>query len=183
MLSKCHSSDKIEKRRQTRGVTEVISKPQIVEEYNQHMEGVDMSEQQVLYYGYALWSSKWWKRVFFHLLDLALVNAHILFKRTSEKQLPEMDFRIEVTKGLLEGHCHANYRRHLAPLRELPLRLTERPFPEEIPKLSSFGGRPQCEVCRAKKKRSQTIYRCKTCKTPLHLLNCMEDYHTKINYS
>ena len=79
----------------------------MVEEYSQHMGGVDRSDQQVLYYGYAHRSSKWWKRVFLHLLDLALVNAHVLFNCTSEKQLPQMDFRIEVAKGLLEGHCHA----------------------------------------------------------------------------
>ena len=42
MLSTCHSSDMIEKRRRTRAIaggTEVISKPQMVEEYNQHIGG------------------------------------------------------------------------------------------------------------------------------------------------
>ena len=54
--------------------------------------------------------------VFFHLLDMALVNAHVLFNNTSEKQLPQMDFCIEVAKGLLKGHFHAVDRWHLAPL-------------------------------------------------------------------
>ena len=55
--------------------------------------------------------------MFLHLLDLALVIAHVLFNCTNEKQFPQMDFRIEVAKELLEGHCHAIDRRHLAIAR------------------------------------------------------------------
>ena len=36
---------------------------------------------------------------------------------------------------------------------DLPLRLTERPFPEPIPSDTPHGGRPRCEVCRSIKKR------------------------------
>uniref|UniRef100_A0A1X7UYH4 PiggyBac transposable element-derived protein domain-containing protein n=1 Tax=Amphimedon queenslandica TaxID=400682 RepID=A0A1X7UYH4_AMPQE len=82
-----------------------------------------------------------------------------------------------------------DYNRHMGGVdkndqRHLPLRLTEtRPFPEKIPKESQFGGRPTCEVCRAQGKRSQTSYRCKVCKTPLHCHPCMEIYHMKRDYT
>ena len=56
----------------------------------------------VLYYSFAHWSVKWWKRVFFHLLDLSLVNAYILCKESGSK-LTHLKFRQEVAMSLLEG--------------------------------------------------------------------------------
>ena len=45
---------------------------------------------------------KWWKRVFFHLVDLSLVNACILHNIAAEKPMTRLDFRLAVTKELLE---------------------------------------------------------------------------------
>ena len=56
----------------------------------------------VLYYGFSHKSIKWWKRVFFHLLDLSLVNAHLLHLESGHK-LSELQFRQEVAKSLLDG--------------------------------------------------------------------------------
>ena len=95
----------------------------------------------------------------------------------------QLDFRIAVISSLLEGHSQPTIQRYYAPNRELPLRLSERPFLERIVSDTVHGGRPQCEVCRArKKKRSQTRYHCKVCKTPLHLDSCFEIYHTVLHY-
>ena len=96
--------------------------------------------------------------------------------------MTHMDFRLAVAISLLEGHVTRSDRRVSSPNRDLPLRLTERPFPEKIPKTTKYSGCPQCEVCRAKGKRSQTRYRCKVCKTPLHVTECFEEYHTKLHY-
>ena len=101
MLSTFHDDTFIEKRWRTRLVSdgvEVIEKPAVVEDYNLHMGGVDKgkncsvhrivhiiiqptkfmtsADQMILYYGFAHCSIKWWKRVFFHILDTAIVNAH-----------------------------------------------------------------------------------------------------------
>ena len=119
-------------------------------------------------------------------MDVSVVNACILFNRDkdSRSRVPLLDFRILVAKGLLEEYEYRIDRRHSAPTAALPMRLTEaRPFPEKIPKESEFGGRPVCEVCKSRGIRSQTTFRCKTCKTPLHCHPCMELYHTKRDYS
>ena len=93
----------------------------------------------VLYYGFAHKSMKWWKRVFFHLLDLYLVNAHILHS-LADGRLTQLQFRQEVAQSLLEGYQHQ--RPQTTPRApDLPLWLTEtRPFLEPCPP----GMRPDC---------------------------------------
>ena len=53
------------------------------------MGEVDQSDQLVMYYGYVHRQTKWWKRVSlvnFHLVDLSLVNASILYNCVNEKK-------------------------------------------------------------------------------------------------
>ena len=71
------------------------------------------------------------------MLDLAIVNANILYNQVSSRPLNQLDFRIQIAAALLEGHTSPLDRRHVAPTRELPLRLSERAFPEPIPKETS----------------------------------------------
>ena len=186
LLSTIHDDDSmVEIQRRSRSVAggiETIHKPKVIDDYNQHMGGVDQSDQLVLYYGYAHRQAKWWKRVFFHLVDLSLVNASILYNSTNQEKLTQMEFRIAVAKGLLNGYTK-HQPKHFTVSQNLPLRLTERAFPEKISTDCPYGGRLLCEVCRARGgKRSRTQYRCKVCKVPLHI-ECFEAFHTKLDYS
>ena len=70
----------------------------MIDDYNLRMGGVDKSVQLVLYYGYFHRSRKWWKRVFFHLLDLSIVNASILYNTLAKKSLTQLD----VCRSLIE---------------------------------------------------------------------------------
>ena len=96
---------------------------------------------------------------------MLVINAWILYKIKKNKKVPLLDFQISVAESLLKDHQYRVDRQPPAPQSNLPLRLTERAtFPEIIESDSVHGGRPQCEVCRSRKIRSQTKYRCKTCK-------------------
>ena len=93
MLSTFHSDDMIDVRRRTRSAAdgvEMISKPVMIHSYNQNMGGVDKSDQLILYYGFPHRSIKWWKHVFFHLVDLSVVNASILYNIASPKPLSQL---------------------------------------------------------------------------------------------
>ena len=134
-----------------------------------------LGDQLVLYYGFFHRSVKWWNRCFFHLLDLSLVNSHILYKAATSSRMTQLDFRLSIAKSLLEGlECPCQH--HHEPSPQLPVRLTERAFPEPIP----GGKRADCKVCsvRAAGQRLQTLYRCKLCHTPLCMYPCFERYHT-----
>ena len=52
--------------------------PVCVENYNQKMGGVDLNDQMMNYYPFERKSIKWWKKTFFHIFRIALVNSHIL---------------------------------------------------------------------------------------------------------
>jgi hypothetical protein len=70
-------------------------------DYNRYKTGVDRSDQELPYYSFSRKTIKWWKKLFFHLFDLAVVNAHILHRKSNKKKmLPEM-FYEKFAKGLI----------------------------------------------------------------------------------
>lgn len=80
LLTIIHDDNMISKSRWRKGGgQQVVQKPSCIEEYNSYMGGVDKAGQLVQYYGCNNVSKKWWKRVFFHMLDVTLVNAYILY--------------------------------------------------------------------------------------------------------
>ena len=66
------------------GGCEVIFKPQCIVEYNRHMGGMDLSDQMIRYYSFSHRSVKWWKHVFFHLIDTTIFNAYILYNQSTQ---------------------------------------------------------------------------------------------------
>ena len=105
MLSTIHDDSMTTKVRCTRrveGGQEEIRKPVVVEEYNTYMGGVDKSDQLLSYYGFSHRMVKWWKRAAFHSLDMAVVNAYIVYKTSAQsKKLTHEQFRIESAKEML----------------------------------------------------------------------------------
>ena len=79
LLSTIHDDSMVEALE--KGV-KTIEKPKMIDHYNKSMGGVDQSD---LYYGHSHRTVKWWKRVFFHLIHLTLVNAHILYNEVANK--------------------------------------------------------------------------------------------------
>jgi hypothetical protein len=66
-------------------------KPAIIQDYNQHMEYVDKSDCMTNTYSISRWTWKWMKKLFFHLLDLTVLNSYIVLHSCSSK-LSHRDF-------------------------------------------------------------------------------------------
>ena len=64
---------------------------------------MDKSDKLLYYYGFSHRTVKWWRRAFFHLIDLAVVNAYIMYCGTphSGQRFTHEQFRIELAKGML----------------------------------------------------------------------------------
>ena len=147
MISTIHDNTMVPIQRRSRfaeGGREVISKPQCIVEYNRHMGGVDLSDQMISYYSFSHRSVKWWKRVFFHLIDTTIVNAYILYSQStqSSRKLTHVNFRIELAKGLFQQAGEEIEALSIDPSLQSvsrseavppPLRMTGRHFPEKVP--------------------------------------------------
>ena len=194
MLSTIHNDDIISKRRRTRhavGGREEIEKPVMIEQYNTYMGGVDKADQLLSYYGFNHRTIKWWKRTFFHLLDLAIVNSYILYKLSSDpsKQLSHQQFKIQLAMELLNRtgiEINDAENSHQSCGHSLPsvARLTERHFPIKVDhRQCGITKQLECVVCSFKKGRGRktSTHKCKQCDVSLCIVPCFELYHTYVD--
>ncbi|KAK4324284.1 hypothetical protein Pmani_005124 [Petrolisthes manimaculis] len=61
-------------------VMKTIHKPLMVEDYNQHMGGVDHYDQMVQYYPLLRRTYKWTRKFMFYLIQMAIFNSYALYK-------------------------------------------------------------------------------------------------------
>ena len=57
-----------------------VKQPKAIDLYNQFMNGVDRSDQILAKNNSLRKCIKWWKTLFFHMIDIAVVNSHIIFQ-------------------------------------------------------------------------------------------------------
>ncbi|CAH2101307.1 unnamed protein product [Euphydryas editha] len=81
--------------------------PKIINEYNKHMGGVDLSDMLIAIYRTYYKTHKWYMAIFSQLLDISVNNAWLLYRReygfltNDDKYLRLKDFRLEIVQGLL----------------------------------------------------------------------------------
>ncbi|KAL1276403.1 hypothetical protein QQF64_036026 [Cirrhinus molitorella] len=164
-------------------------KPVCVLEYNKKMGAVDKADMMTGFLECARKSTKWYKKVFFHLLDTVVLNSQRVCRQLTGKEITSMQFRMNLMRGLLEEYstsrCPSKGGR---PALDTPLHLTARHFPSEVPQTTSQGSRSRrhCKVCLSSahksKQRRLTKYMCVPCNTPLCAVPCFEEYHTLKHY-
>jgi len=81
---------------------EPIKKPRVMTQYNKHMGGVDANDQLLKYSHF----SRWWKKVFFRLMNVCMVNALALMKsykniQGQQYRVSQTEFRLCVVRQLL----------------------------------------------------------------------------------
>ena len=174
----------------TRGAHRKI-KPAAVLDYNKYKTGVDRSDQMLSYYSFSRKTIKWWKKLFFHLFDLAMVNSHILHNKSSKKKISLEMFYEKVAEGLLASAGMENGTQ--GDDNSTAGRLVGRDhFLYRIPATHArVEGTSQrsCRVCAEKSKRQtgKTVKKCTTmycrkCNVGLCIGQCFEVYHSKLNY-
>ena len=117
-----------------RGV--VMDKPTVIADYNQYMLGVDKLDQLVAYYSFLHKSVKWWRKIFFWLLEVMVINSYIIYrelaKARGEKPLTHLAFRRRLIESLSEpircsassnarpGPRASHHLERLQPIRHFP---------------------------------------------------------------
>ena len=83
-----------------------VKKPYVVEQCNAYMNGVGKSDQIFSKYNLSHKCVRWWKTLFYHIIDIAVVNGFILFQQhhknnpdlvtlKQHSQYSLLDFRVE----------------------------------------------------------------------------------------
>lgn len=160
-------------------------KPNVVLDYTKHMGAVDRSDHFVSSYQFMRKTKKWYRKMFFWLLEVSIINSYLLYKDTqtkyNKKPMTHKQFRCSLVVDLVAEKVAArdsSKRRGRQPQRPVQQRLHGRHFMGKKPKGD------KCVVCKKNGLRKETVYYCKTCETTprLHPDDCFEIFHTVADF-
>ena len=175
------------RRKQSDGSTTLVRCPSAVVLYNTNMGGVDLADQKRKMYSASRKSKvKWYMRLFYYFLDIAVVNAHVLecespnhipTRRIGKKKKFEYrtqkSFVIQLIEELIGSHTsRKKMGRPKIPLDSI--RYSEPHYPTMYDKPS------ECVYCSKPSARKRSKYGCNKCGgVHLCVYPCFEKYHTK----
>ena len=111
-----------------------IPKPVAIHQYTQNMAGVDISDQYMSFHVALRKSMKWSRKLFFHFLNMVILNAYLLNKKFGKKKMSKHDYIEYIANYLVEISVEGAtcILKHIFnPSSQM--RLTERHFPKKIP--------------------------------------------------
>ena len=178
-------------------------RPLCIIDYNKFMGSVDRSDQMISSLNLNRRVMKWYKKVMFHLFDLAELQSYLLYRMRSAKPIPHRVYRRELIKQMLPT-CKIPLDRHLGRKRSAGSisdthRLEDRHLISKIeasPDLKKAAVQRNCKVCctsMAKYYKAEglkvpkhpghmTRYECRDCQVSLCVDPCFKLYHTYQDY-
>jgi hypothetical protein len=189
------------------GEAHIIPAPPAEVQYVTYMRGVDRADQKIQLYNTGRKSVKWWKRVFYYLIEVSINNGHIIETKQREKygirKRSILDFKTALGEELLDGRS----------VRKKKGRPSGGMDDEDVARLDNTGHMPvysenrhDCKVCNRKiathhqgrvrpknvgpgcayfVERHRTQIRCEKCDVALCITkdrNCFRLYHTYQEY-
>ena len=159
----------------------IAIKPQIVMDYNHHMSYVDKGDRMAYSYSISRRTFKWTKKLFFHLLDLAILNSYILHSSCRGKKMSHRDFQYTLVRNMLA---------HAGPEWRVPRPLGRPPNVEShVASLEVCSSKHwsipsetqmRCRMCKARGVTQKVSVKCHKCEVGLCVKKiCFEYYHTK----
>jgi hypothetical protein len=127
------------------------------------MFGVDKLDQLMAYYSFLHKLVKWWRKIFFWILEVMVINAYIIYKelarRRGERPITHLAFRRRLIESLSEPICSSTSRPGPRASQNLERLQPVRHYPQKGRK------RRDCVVCSDRQggTRHLTHYQCATC--------------------
>lgn len=176
-LSKCT-------RKQKDGSLKELSCPIMVKDYNKYMGCVDKADMLKSCYEISRKSKKWWHRIFWHFVDVTLVNSFIIYNLLSKNNsLLLKNFRLAVADYLLQISKLPKKGRPFAktPMNSFKPQVTNEVKTSQVSHLPVvLKKRRRCAHCSTVDKEQRTKFYCKTCQVPLCIeesSNCFDRFH------
>lgn len=168
--------------------------PSTVLQYTERMGGVDRFDQKRTTYEVGRRSKRWWLRIFYFCVDLAITNSFLLYSSNTRVHNPlsQLHFRLCLARGLI-----SNYSSRKKSLDRQPQYSAKRPklstnrqkevgVVDEI-RLSNVGIHQheqlnswrRCRLCSTKTRNKRSKIQCFTCKVPLCVVPCFDLFHSQ----
>lgn len=144
--------------------------------------GVDRLDQRMSYYQFVRKSLRWWRKVFFWMLEVVVVNSYILYTNNTDarRKLSHKEFRRELVVHLCEELRSAISSHNPQPPQDLTV---ERLRGSHFAEMGSVCR--DCRMCSARGGGQRHLTRsfCATCSDHPHLCigECFRNYHTRAN--
>lgn len=178
MLTNIHASPAEGNFRNERGKAVI---PPIVADYKHHMRRLRKEKWKANHYSISRPSWKWTKKLFFHLLDLAILNSYILLSSCGGRKISHSCFRLTLVNGML---AHAwQIQRIQRPMgrpavTDMRVSRLEECDSEHWPGPSITQLR--CRVCSIRGLTQKVFVKCVKCDVGLCVKkSCFKEYHTE----
>ncbi|XP_019905285.3 activating transcription factor 7-interacting protein 1 isoform X1 [Esox lucius] len=131
-------------------------KPETVTDYSHSKVCVDSLDQMAKLYSVKGGTRRWPVAVFYNLLDLAAINAHVLYKQCLKKTVSRRQFIMDLACELRENYMNAKIANKQAA-KEAARPTLPLPRPQPLPP----GKKTQCQVGRCtRNKTNESCVRC-----------------------
>ena len=146
------------------------------------MGGVDKADMLMSLYRVSWRTRKWYHHIFYHTLNMCVINAWLVYKRDCEFHkitfMKLLDFQAQIARSLMGEVVTRKRGRPSTSAASLSLK--------KVPKLDHhlpvfMDKQQRCQNCAAKKVRSNTRIKCSNCDAYLCLVtqrNCFFDFHS-----
>jgi hypothetical protein len=177
MISTIHVDDSLENDLQSKksGDNRNLVIPKCVRNFRTYMRGVDKQDQYLSYNPIMRKYAKYYKKIFFYLVDMAILNSYIIYNFNTKNKSSFHDFKLKLAKQLLESHTGFCERvdlinRYKDTNNNKSHFIVKNTFMDKKKRL-------RCAWCKEHNKRSETNLKCEQCNVPLHI-DCFKIYHT-----
>lgn len=157
-------------------------KPNAVLDYNKNMRLIDKCDMQITGLSCMRKSFKWYRKFFFHLVDVYRLNAFYLYKLSTGDDIKLRDFIYNVSMQLLEEFSNVSNEATEPQNANIRANLDLRKhYLAEI--CRGFSGavlRRRCVVCAKNNQFVRSSYECNSCKVALCIDKCFVFYHENI---
>lgn len=164
--------------------------PLVISEYNQHMGGVDLMDGLIGRYRIRMKTSKWTNRLFYHLIDMAMVNAYLLYRRVKvDDKIDLPTFRSSIAEALcfFASGTISRVGRPSAIPKPLPIKPKKPQIPIADVRYDGFNhwckfvdatGKKMCKNPGCKSRTQSFCTKCQLnlCNTPAK--SCFIEFHT-----
>lgn len=148
-------------------------KPACIIDYNKHMSGIDRSDQMLAYYSTPRKTVRWYRKIFFHLIDLCIWNACYIYNFHQNKKIRLLNFREQVIMKLISQSANLQVEDEVETKGKFHFLEPNPPTEKEKCTMK------RCRQCTKTKVHKKTRYFCPICpdKPGLCVHPCFKNWH------